>query len=84
MFHLVQCPSCGQRTDGPERARQFKTGLKLLLFWPFVCFGSCLIPHEAAGGFGHVARAVLGYLAVFGTIIGLIMFIGSERTFGDE
>ena len=77
MPHLRLCPSCGFHLDGSESARQFRAGVKLALISPLVGLGSCLAGlTDWTGPIGAMTTVVAG-LAGFGTLLGLILLIGS-------
>lgn len=84
MLHLNQCPSCGFHFGGNEAQRQFRTGVWLVLASPFVGLGSCylatLTEPSPIGAMLNLTAA----LAVFGTLIGLILLIGTMGIRRDE
>ena len=84
MRHLRMCPSCGFHLDGTESDRQFRSGVWLVVVSPFIALGACFVGTLAHPGPYAAILTVTTWLAVFGTLVGLILLIGTVGFRKDE
>lgn len=84
MVHLRMCPSCGFLLDGTESEMQFRSGVWLAVASPFIALGSCFVGTLTHPGPYSSIFTVATWLAIFGTLVGLILLIGTLGFRRDE